>query len=1002
MKNNKRSLALCGIIAAFCLGSCLKMTDELDLNKQISLDMQIGPGGLSIPLGSLDTIYLDSLIKVDDEESILDTLDGGLFGFSMKDSIAKIDVGIDPVKIDIDAPDIDPLETEFKNPKVEDVEITRRTSSTTIDIAEIDLSGIDNKLPTFSKETTVGPTLVPGYGGALPAPLSITVDPQVMNCNFNYEFPDDVKRLNKVWFGETKGSKKGQKLTMDVNLDGIYKVLTDPSIKITTLTISFPDNFTLSKDPDLSTYIPDNCIDITGSVFSIAMDDETIKGVTADNRLPITFFVMNADFSTYLYDIDFQDNIQYSLKLSIDGVAGDTDQEFLVTVDLTAALKMADIEAETVSRDVDIDEKSITSSCAVTNLDGISRVNTITFDSDQSMLYISISALDMDPFTLKSAASKIDLRFDSKYTFDNDYCQDENGNTVGTWTGSKVTLDASKSIGHTVGLKVESLAVNQEVVDSTASIEITTEVTYDGKVVLNENDEVDLAAIDAINKMDRNLEVAVWGKFVVQNAAIETGELKTVFKDSTEISISEDVDKTLVMVKRIDLTEPAGMVMSLRFEGVPQTVEELTFSRFTIEFPEFIKIDYDGSDPRISVKGNQLFINGVLDEELHSTEGFSVDGLVITGMYFDEPLWLQDGKLVLENQKVRINGTVTVNDQKINNSELSVIKVFPEVSFNTIEVKSVYGKVNPKIDPVHEEVPLDLGDSDFFQNENNTLSLSDPQLTIDLTSTVTVPIDINLKLSSLDSKGNYIAKDIAPDNGTIHLAKCDTTEASRTTTLVIYKNERQVPASGDTMFIRMSRLSELMSTIPDKIVFDLDAGVDQSVYHYVDLTRELSVAGRYDVSIPLLFDSLYLEYSDTIAELGKSLEDVADKIEAAQLQLLGDVESTIPLGVILTAKAYDKYWNELTDVRIASFEVKAGSDTVTKSPMVLDVEVKKDGLEKLESIVFTAACKSGEGGFSIHKGQWLCIKKLRIRFPQGLKVDLTDAVNDDKDKDGKH
>ena len=124
MKNNKRSLALCGIIAAFCLGSCLKMTDELDLNKQISLDMQIGPGGLSIPLGSLDTIYLDSLIKVDDEESILDTLDGGLFGFSMKDSIAKIDVGIDPVKIDIDAPDIDPLETEFKNPKGEDVEIT--------------------------------------------------------------------------------------------------------------------------------------------------------------------------------------------------------------------------------------------------------------------------------------------------------------------------------------------------------------------------------------------------------------------------------------------------------------------------------------------------------------------------------------------------------------------------------------------------------------------------------------------------------------------------------------------------------------------------------------------------------------------------------------------------------------------------------------------------------------------------------------------------------------
>ena len=103
MKKSKRALALCGIIAAFCLGSCLSMTDELDLEKEISLDMQIGPGGLSIPLGSLDTIFLDSLIKIDGDQSVLDTLDGGLFGFSMKDSIAKVNVGIDPVLINIDA-----------------------------------------------------------------------------------------------------------------------------------------------------------------------------------------------------------------------------------------------------------------------------------------------------------------------------------------------------------------------------------------------------------------------------------------------------------------------------------------------------------------------------------------------------------------------------------------------------------------------------------------------------------------------------------------------------------------------------------------------------------------------------------------------------------------------------------------------------------------------------------------------------------------------------------
>ena len=999
MEKSKRHLALCGIIAAFCLGSCLEFTDELNLDKDISLDMQIGPGGLSIPLGSLDTLYLDSLIKVDGDNSILDTLDGGLFGFSMKDSISKVNVGIDPVKITIDPPKLDPLATEFDNPSVNDVEIKKRVNSTTLDIAQIDLSKM--KLPSFEKETTVGPYNVPGISAAIPT-INVPVSTQTMGCSFTYEFPDEVKKLNKVWFGPTKGSRFGQKLKLDVNLDGIYKVLGDPQIKVKELTISFPDNFEIAKDPDLANYIPNNCVDVTGSVFSIAMDNDVISGVGEDHKLPVTFYVKNADFSNYSYEIDFHENIQYSLLLTIDGTAGNTAQTFQVSVNLAADLAMADIEAETTSRNVDVDEETITSNCAVTNLDGISRVNEITFDPEKSKLFISISELAMSPFALNDSQSKLYLRFPSKFEFDENYCEDENGNEAGTWNGNRLTLDASKALGHTVAIKVKKLNVNQVVDPDNASIEISTEVTYSGKVVVAENNNVDLAAIDAINDMNRELQVAVWGKFVVENAQIETGEMRTDFKDSTEISIDEQVDKTLIMLQRIDLVKPAGLAMNLRFEGVPQTIEELTFSRFTVEFPEFIKIAYNGSDTRINVRGNKLVINGVLDEELHSQEGFSVSGLVITGLSFDDPLWLDDGRLKLDKQKVRISGSVTVNNQKINNSELSVITVYPSVEFDEIEVKSVYGKVDPKIDPVHEEVSLNMGDVDFFQNENNSLQLSDPIITINLNSTVTIPIDLDLSISSLSSNGTYIAKNVAPDMGIIHLPKCDTTATSRKTTLVIYKKERPVSVSDDTIFVRMSRLSELMQRIPDKIVFHLDVATDTTVNHFIDLTRELSVSGDYNVSIPLEFDNLYIEYSDTIADLGKSLEDIGDKIEATQMQLLADIESTIPLGVTLTAKAYDKNWNELRTLRIDSCIIAAGSDTITKSTMVLGVDVQKGGLENLESIIFTAACQSAEGSSSIRRGQWLWIKKMRFKLPQGLKVDLTDSMKDDnKDKNKK-
>ena len=82
-------MALCVGTTAFIMASCIQMTDELDLNKEISLDMEIGHGGLSIPIGSLSKIYLDSLIKTDGDESVLDTIEGGVYGITIDGTDAK-------------------------------------------------------------------------------------------------------------------------------------------------------------------------------------------------------------------------------------------------------------------------------------------------------------------------------------------------------------------------------------------------------------------------------------------------------------------------------------------------------------------------------------------------------------------------------------------------------------------------------------------------------------------------------------------------------------------------------------------------------------------------------------------------------------------------------------------------------------------------------------------------------------------------------------------------
>lgn len=1000
MDKNKKSWTLCAVIFALCLGSCISRTDELDLNKGVRLDMQIGPGGLYIPLGSLDTLFLDSLIKIDGDNSILDTLDGGLFGIHMSDTIDEVRVELDSVKIKIDDPDIDPLTTSFEQPEVKDVSVYS-TDYSKIKIQKVDLSNIN--LPSFSKNKTVGPYPITGTGSAIPE-QTVVVDPQQMTCEFEYDFPEDVERLDRIWFGTTKYSRGGQKLTLDIDFSEVYNVLTSPQIKISDLRITFPDNFTLAKDAALDTYIPSSCVSIVGSEFRIQMTSEYVTGLKKSNnyKLPVTFYVMNAGFSSYTAgSIDFDDNVVYSVTMSIGGQAGYSDSSFRVSVNMSSALKMADVDARTKQKAVDFAKDTITSSCEVTGLAGITRVDTIVFDESSSLLYLSISALDIGAFKLEDD-TKLKLTFlENKLTFDQTYCRNENNVVAGHWqTGSIVLLDADKSIGHTVALKAQRLLVEQDVDPEEASIEIVSDVEIssddpDDKVYVKASNDITLYDLSKLE--DKILRDTVNGDFVIERSVVETGEKVTNFDDTTSISIGAPVDESLVYINRIDF-QPAAMHMTLDFEDVPNGVDTLYFSQFIINLPDYLRVYYKynpndyGYDKRVSVRdSNDIVINGALDHnELHNT-GFIVEGLVIKSMQFAESLYTQNDSIVLDDQNVFINGDVTVKNAKINDSELKDIVVTPQVSFDSIKVNMVHGLVDPEIERTTQEVALDMGDADFFKNDNNHLSLSDPKITIDLTSSVTVPMVLSLKLTSVDSKN----EEIGSDSAEIYLDPCGLKQDNITTKLIICKKEPKNADSEDGVkYVVMHNLSSIMERIPDKILFDLAPKADQKHEHHVDLTRALAMHGTYDVSIPLAFDSLYIEYSDTIKDLSESLADVADYIDAADLHIVADVESSIPLGVVMKAKGYDKNGNYLPNIEIDSCYIAAGSDTVTLSTMKLGMNVKKvgnkSGLSNLDYIVFTAACQSGSESSSIRKGQFLWLKKVRLEIPEGIKVDLTD------------
>lgn len=1006
MEKSKKSLVLGGIIAAFCLGSCLTTTNELDLDKDISLDMQIGPGGLTIPLGSLDTLYLDSLIKVDGDESVLDTLYDGLYGFTMDGDIDKVTVSIGDVTINIPKPEIDEITASFDQTDVDDITIDEKSQNTTINISSIDLSSINNQLPTPISSFRTEPIQIPVVPGIkISNPLTsqdyieLAVPSQSVNIEFNYTLPEDVASVNRIIMGD-ENTDKGQTISLYVNLASIFAVSDNPEITLESFQITFPENFYLSKSDALSNYLTGGSIGVSGQVFSITNAKVLNDAVSGNYMLPITLVVDSADFKDYTVQeddklkISYKKEIAYSMSIRLAGTStASGTKNVYVDVTMNDKLHMRDFSVDTRKKQLSLASGSVESSYSVTGLDNLSKVNYIEFDESQSILNLSISDFDINPFSFDDN-SAIRLQFPLGFEFVKavDGMVYVDNEAVGKWVDNSNMLDIwpGYAKGKTMQLAISRLDIYKTVDEDSKSIELNNDVSYGGNISIAAMTDLDRSALDALT--DKNISLKVWGSFKVKNANVETARIETEFNESTGFFIDEEIDQALVQLNSISLAQPAGAYLQLKFKGIPESISKLTLSDVTMVFPDFILLRYIGNDHRIRVSNDTLFINGDLykDEFLDEGEGFCLSGLQIEGMEFKDPLMIEDGHIKLTDS-VRVSGAVVVGSQLVNSEDMKDVRVTPTIDFDPVIVKSVTGKVNPVIDDVHEEVDIDLGDDlDFMRDKDNRLMLSDPQITININSTVTVPINLNLALSSKDSNGLPIATDITPDNGVIRLEKCDIESESRNTTIIIYKNDMVVPQSDDTLYVRMSHLSDLMSSIPDKILFDLKAEIDQSGQHYVDLTRELSVSGSYKVSIPLSFDSLYIEYSDTVSDLSESLEDIADKIEATKLQLVADIESTIPLGVTLKAKALDKNDKVINDISIASCEIAPGTPAVTKSVMTLDVDVRKGALERLESIVFTAECESGEGNASIKKGQWLLVKKMRLLLPEGLKVDLTD------------
>ena len=851
--------------------------------------------------------------------------------------------------------------------------------------------------------------------------FNVKVPLTTIDCDFQYDkLPEQIDRIGTIYFGNTDFDREtGQLITLDVDLSQVDELFLNPRYRVKALDIEFPEEFVLKADPE---YKFAGETTVSGNRFTLNMNEGSKLDVTfkegtkrvdksSPTQLPISFYLLCMNLNQGAIDgtstIDYSGQASFSMEFEIAGqpcLIGEKDLDMSMEID--KKINVSDLTASTRQQDFELEADTFITTTRVSGLKDIRKINSISFNPDSSYIYLSVSGLDIHPFELadNDINSLLSISLPKLFQLGSE-CRNSNGEIVGTWTdmGERqlMTVRPEAVLGSTIAIPITGINTSDCIIDEDGVLTTDIEVEYNGRILINPLSEISLRDIQSFGS--QNAEIKIWGSLCIDNADVITSVITTDLESSTALDIDESIDDCVLSVKEVDFTRPAAVSARIDFQGIPSTIESINMNGIAIDFPEFLSIGYTGKDERIRLDGHSIVIDGQLDKTELATggKGFILDGLAIAGLDFTEPIRTVEkdgGKRILINDSIRISGNVSIDNQQINSNELSDITISPTIHIEDMKVGNFRGIVFPEIDPVDETVELDLGDDlDFMNNDANRLVLSNPELTISLTNNFDVPVLMDLSLSSKKADGTWICQEITPDNGTFVLPGCPDDKDERSTTIIISRDDRSMTVSGDTLYVQMSSLPELMSSIPDKVLFNLNARADTSLtegkYHSADLNRKLQVTGGYEVNIPLTFDDLYVEYTDTIDSLAGSLEDVLDIVSGnVSLEIGGNIESTIPLALTVNATAIDRNGKAISKgVAISECRILPGRDgkSVT-SAIKLNATMSEEAMNALDGFVLTVSCTADhtDGGASLNSKAYIQPKDLYLYLPQGIDIEL--------------
>lgn len=444
------------------------------------------------------------------------------------------------------------------------------------------------------------------------------------------------------------------------------------------------------------------------------------------------------------------------------------------------------------------------------------------------------------------------------------------------------------------------------------------------------------------------------------------------------------VDKAVIEIGSLAADMPTTLTLKLKLSGEIST-SLVKVGTMTITFPNFIQFEKENG-----LNGQTLTMT---DVQIEPYSGFTKELKInkyVFGKEYGEGNRVDeengDRILKIENQEIKIDMQgINVADPSGNGS----LNITPTITLAEMAVSEVYGTIQPDIDVKPTEVELN-NLPDFLQDDEIRLDITNPVFSFNANNPLNTDVEMDGVLTGYkDGKVTKIVK-IGSGNGGASITLKPSGDKQQTISIV--RDEKTVVEANATKVV-VPNLNDIIETIPDHINVELKPVVKTEQYYTVNLGQDYTLNSAYDIDIPLSFGSnLKIVYEETLDNFDLDLEDV--DIKKAVLSI--NAVNTIPLAMEIkndNVSALDANGNVIKDIDVTVegtiTESKDGKTEVSSALNVNLNETAEGAISKLDGLKLKITAVPGQAtDVQLLSTQWMQLKDMKLKIPNGIKVDL--------------